>query len=206
MRRALLWIALALLPLGGFGTLAVAWVRLRTLPDEADLARLQTAVAELQRTRAELMAQPPASADELTDRLPKMLTVGAMLQRIEHAARQAGVRAVSFGSEEVAREADPGGARGGRSGTGDAHGDGGSEPLAAAEPERMRCLITIESDYGALVQFLGLMETMPQVTRVCSLRVVSLPQGISARVGLEGYAYAGDGNSVPLAAPAPEGR
>lgn len=210
MRRGWKRVLLAALPVAGLSTLTAAWVRVRTLPTHAAQAALQARLAELQQARAALMAQAPASPDELTDRLPRTLTVGALLQRIETAARQAGVRAVSFGSDEV------GPAAGGRAPSaaqrfaeeaeaereaGEVHG------TVAVVPERLRCQITVEADYGALVEFLGLMETMPAATRVHSLQIVPRPQGVSATVGFEGYAYAGDGREATLpAAPATEVR
>ncbi|MEZ5965424.1 MAG: hypothetical protein R3F56_16445 [Planctomycetota bacterium] len=221
MRRAWHFLALSVLPVAGLATLVVAFVRTHAQPRSGEPAELQARFDALLESRQALMVQEPASPDELTDRLPRTLTVGGLLQRIEAAARRAGVRAVSFGSED--------GKRAGRSaalgaavastdpdaGTEVEPVDSGSGALASGSgalaedlhPEHLRCQITVEADFGALVQFLGLLETTPAVTRVRSLQVVPRAQGVSATVGLEGYAYSGDGTeAVVPAAPSQGGR
>jgi len=181
----------ALLPVAGAVTLTLGWASAWQRPQAGELTRLQVLAADLRRVRAELMARPPVSPDELTERLPRTLTAGDLLQRIEAAARRSGVRAVSFGTEMAEGQ---GAAAASVEGSRDEH-----HPPA----ERLGCDITLEAEYAALVQFLGLLETSLAVTRVRSLRVVPLPVGVRATVGLEGYAYGGDGLE---AAPAQEAR
>ncbi len=196
-RSILLRCGTAALPVLGVVTLGFALLQAGTQPNPAELERLRQLADELDRTRRELLLTPPQSQDALTDRLPRTLTVGALLQRLERAARQADVRAVSFGTEGA-----------------DAPGqENVAEQLHIAtpedsgpQPEVLKCQITIECDYRALVQFLGLVEAMPAVTRVRSLAVTPQGSGVSATIGLIGYAYAGDGRATkPAAAPAPGG-
>lgn len=200
MKRAFVGALVAILPVAGAVILAGAWSTTRSLPDRGELARLEELASAYSKTRQALMAAEPASPDALVDRLPRTLTVGALLQRLETAARQAGVRAVSFATEDTEPEStvqvsdvgvdfDP------REGT------------VGPRPERLRCLFNLEADYRALVQFLGLVESMPEATRVRSLSVRAIDAGVSAIVGLEGYAYAGDGGEVRTPArPAMEAR
>ena len=197
LRTLLARCATAALPVVGAVTLGFAVLQTGTQPDRAELEHLRQLTDELNGTHRQLSLTPPQSQDALTERLPRTLTVGAMLQRLERAARQADVRAVSFGTEGAA---DPG------------QEDVAEQPNVTTpedsgpQPEVLRCQITIECDYCALVQFLGLVEAMPAITRVRSLAVTPQSSGVSATIGLIGFAYAGDGRATaPAATSAPGG-
>lgn len=176
----------------GLGAVALAATAaaLADTPREGDRAELGRQIAALEQQRAELIAQSAPLADELTDRLPRTLSVGAMLERIEQAARSANVRAVSFGSDEQSAATSPAEAT---------SGDGA--PPTGPLPEVVRCEITVDGSFRALVHFIGLLETMPAVTRIANLSMSANSYGVTATVGVLGFAYS------PQATPAaPEGR
>lgn len=191
MKRTLRWFLHGMLPLAGAALLVAGLLRTRGLPGAADLAALAAAEHDLTALREVLQAEPPPSADELLDRLPRTVTAEALLRRIERAARAAGVQAISFGTQdEGALAADVASDR--------------AEPIGP-EAERLACEVVVEAEFTALVRFLGLLETATEATRVRSLLVVPLPQGVHATVGLDGFAYAGDGLELS-ASPGPEAR
>jgi hypothetical protein len=199
--------ALATLPCCGAATLAGALALYGPVPDAQELEEARRTLTDLQAQRRDLQLEPPPRPDALTDRLPLALSVGALLQRLERAARTAGVRAVSFGSEgddPIRHEQTA--APDSEADTDSAVANGldptrGPEPSphAGAQPEVLRCQITIAASYQAVVHFLGLIEALPAVTRVRNLTLVPTGSEVTATIGLAAYAYAGDGNEAAAA-------
>ena len=96
-RRPRIWYVPGL----GVCSLVASYYLWRELPRPSEKIALQAEIENLRLVHDGLAAQSTPTSDELCDRLPRTLSIGVMLERIEHAARAANVRAVSFGSNEV---------------------------------------------------------------------------------------------------------
>lgn len=196
-RRPRVWIVPGL----GACSLAIASLLWRGLPRASDKVALEAELANLRVVRNELAAQTTPTSDELCDRLPRSLSIGGMLERIEQAARAANVRAVSFGSDEVDGRQRK--AAGQPVEPTEATPTQGEESML--QPDVLRCEITVDGDFRALVHFLGLLETMPALTRVANLTITPNTLGVTATVGVLGFSFAASPTPTTFAA-TPEGR
>jgi hypothetical protein len=196
-RRPRVWFVPGL----GVCSLAAASYLWRGLPRPSEKIALQAEIENLRIVHDELAAQSTPTTDELCDRLPRTLSIGVMLERIEQAARTSNVRAVSFGSNEVDGQR--------RKPTEQPDDTLEVTPTeqgeSAIRPDVLRCEITVDGDFRALVHFLALLETMPAITRVANLSITPNALGVTATVGVLGFSYAASAPPASIAA-TPEGR
>jgi hypothetical protein len=194
------------LPAAGAAALAFGLYQHRCdLAGRSEAARLAGERAALAARAAGLARVPRPSPDEHTDRLPLGLSLGALVQRLERAARDAGIESIEFQTAQPEEHLETSGPP-----PVEAPGMPTAAPLPSVlrvRPERLECEVRVLASYAAVTRFLGVVEASSPATRVASLQIVPAGQRVQAKVGLRAYYLPDRAPAAPqAAAPPAQGR
>lgn len=183
-------VTLLVLPALGLVVAAVGLVVCVDVPSNEGIADL---AARLNRLRHEVdqlrerneVERARAAESELTRELPTRLSMATVLDRLEHAARGAGVASISFeaSAEGGVRRPMP------DQGAVPDEPDTSKEP-SAPEASEVHCSVSLVSSYASLVRFLAMVETAKPVTRVRELTIEDDATEVRARIDLTSFYYA----------------
>ena len=176
-----------------FGSLALGngFISWYFVPRKKTLAALEREVREKKLLVQQLQQLPIPDVDEAKDVLPESLSVGYALSVIERAAKEAGIRSISFetnresGEEAgpkvpVVQEQLPPGES-----PGAGKGKGGRVP----DPKAMACTLKVHGRFQALLRFLGKLESSTLLMQVVTLDARPRETGVQAEIGLRIYYY-----------------
>ncbi len=178
-----------------FGSLALGngFLSWYFVPRKAELKKLAKEVAHTERLVKQLQKLPIPDVRENSDVLPVAISVGSALEVIERAAKEAGIRSISFDTQRevhgaalpvVQPKAEPGE-------PGEPGSPGGGSAGRVPDPKTMACTLKVHGRFQALLRFLGTLESSRLLMQVVSLDAIPSETGVKAEIGLTIFFYPG---------------
>ncbi|MCA8955190.1 MAG: hypothetical protein KDC87_03895 [Planctomycetes bacterium] len=182
------FVSQVLLPVTGLAAVGVAGYLRYTLPQPADVTRMEARVSALGDNLAALRSQPIVGEETFATELPEALEVNALLRDVHDAAVRAGLVSIRFALDEERPAASaavvemvPGGPPGNVAVPGPQTATGPSTRKA----ERLHCRLDVQASYQGFVRFLGSLEAMKPTTSVHALELTAGEQVVSASLALD---------------------
>ncbi|GEM_PF-5174719 len=173
-----------------FGSLALAngFLSWYFVPRLSDLATLKKSVRDAKELVSHLQKLPIPDLEEGCDLLPESITVGRALAVIERAAKEAGIRSISFDTQKKqldsevpmvetrAQPGEPGAAKMG-------------ESQVVPKPKKLSCSLKVRGKFQSLLRFLGILESSKPLMHIVSLDASPSESGVKGVLKLQMFFY-----------------